>query len=225
MRKALTWRGGYAYTKLCREFLTPDFRTLAIMAKSVQIIKLNELHDALIEFMIVNPNAGLRITSEHFGLSQSWLSIIKNSDAFKALYDSKRDDHFSRLSTTLVEKIQGLAEVGIDELTKRIEEENEDTPPISTPVLRDVTSTALKSLGFGQPKAAANGVQNNNQYNIVVADKEGLARAREKIAHIQESTESKVIEAKTEEIEVEEIKEIKEIINVPEPEQAERKVV
>ena len=155
------------------------------MAQSDQIKSVRPWHETLLEFIIANPRASGPETAMHFGVSESWISIVKNSDAFQELWASRRGEHFSRVSASLVDKVSALADVTIDALTDQVEREKA-TGTASIQSLTEVGNMALKSLGFGakaSPQVQVNAYSNSTN---VFIDKETLARAREARARMQE---------------------------------------
>lgn len=151
--------------------------------------------------MLAHPRASLRETAFYFNVSISWLSIIKTSDAFKELWEKRRNEHFSNVSASVAERVTALAEVSVDALTEQLEKEiNAGTANIDT--LKEVSDMALKSLGFGgkgaQTNAVANNITNNIQNNNIIVDKETLSRAREARKNLQRAQsverETKLIE-------------------------------
>jgi len=154
------------------------------VSASVEIKAVRPWHEALLEFVIANPRASGAETAQHFQVTEAWLSTVKNSDAFQELWAVRRGEHFSRVSSSLVEKVNALAEITVDALTDRIETEK-NMGSVSIAALTEVGEMALKSLGFGAKSHAPinyGPVVNNN----VFIDKETLARAREARAKMQE---------------------------------------
>ena len=134
-------------------------------------------HEELLEYLLVNPRASLQEIALYFGASVSWISIVRNSDAFKELYAQRRGQHFDRVSITVTDRITALADVTIDALTVKMEKNiAADTATIEQ--LKEVGDMALKALGFG--------AKNNTNVNInaptttqnVFVDKATLERAR-----------------------------------------------
>lgn len=145
-------------------------------------------HEELIEFTLANPRASLQEASLYFNVSISWLSIVKNSDAFREMWAKRRPEHFSRVSAGVSERLVALTEVSIDALTNRVEKEvREGTASIAT--LKEVGEMALKSMGFGN-KGVGSPIFNIDtgpkQINNFVVDKDTLARAREAKAKLQD---------------------------------------
>lgn len=135
-------------------------------------------HEELLEFLLVNPRASLQEISVYFNATPSWISIVRNSDAFKELYAQRRQEHFDRVSITVSDRVTALADVTIDALTVKMEKHIQaDTATIEQ--LKEVGDMALKALGFGAK-------QNNNIHisaptntQNVFVDKATLERARE----------------------------------------------
>lgn len=155
------------------------------MAQSAQINNVKAWHEELMDFMLAQPRAGLKETSEYFGVSMSWLSVVKNSDAFKDAWEKRRENHSSAVSVSLVQRVEALAEVALETMTQRLEREGES---IGLSTLREVSETALKSLGFGMRDARAGGSQQAHSItnnNMIVVDRETLARARDARARMQ----------------------------------------
>lgn len=154
------------------------------MAESVQIKSVRAWHEELIDFMLAQPRAGLKETSDYFGVSMSWVSIVKNSDAFKNEWEKRRALHSSAVSVSIVERVEALAEVCLETMTEKLEREGAS---VGLTTLREISETALKSLGFGQRNdaRAGNTFQNNVTNNVMVVDRETLARAREARTRMQ----------------------------------------
>lgn len=156
------------------------------VAQSVQIKSLRAWHEELMDFMLAMPRAGLKETSDYFGVSMSWISIVKNSDAFQNEWEKRRAEHSSAVSVSIVERVEALAEVALETMTEKLEREGAS---VGLTTLREISETALKSLGFGNRNdvragaGAQIGVQNNN---MIVVDRETLARAREARIRMQE---------------------------------------
>lgn len=154
------------------------------MAQSVQVKTVRDWHESLIDYIIANPGATLRVKAQVFGVSMSWLSILENSDSFKEAMKARRDEHFENLSNGIVEKLGATADMLIEEINSRLQKDGSQAIPFNT--LKDTADMALKHLGFGAKGFGAvgghqsAGVINNN--TIVVQDKAALAEARAAMA-------------------------------------------
>lgn len=149
-------------------------------------------HEELLEFIIANPRASGAETALFFNVSESWISIVKNSDAFQELWATRRGEHFSKVSANIAERVTALAEVTVDALTKKVEQETrEGSASIGT--LKEVSDMALRSLGFGGGRGAPTIQLNTNGPTQVFIDKDTLARAREAKAKLHANSGTPVL--------------------------------
>lgn len=142
-----------------------------------QIQKLNHRHDAIAEWLIANPDKTLGECAATFGYTQSWLSIIVNSDAFRAVYEAKLGEYHDERIVPLRDKVHGIANRAVEKLGVSLDAATDPD------FILDVADKMLNRLGYG---AKASGGQTNiMQNNLTVihsVDSEALARARERLA-------------------------------------------
>lgn len=147
-------------------------------------------HEELLEFIIANPRASGAETALYFNVTESWLSIVKNSDAFRELWAKRRPEHFSRVSAGVSEKLTALAEVTLDALTDVVEKEKrEGNATVAS--LRETAEMTLKAMGFGNKShntpVHVGDINVHQQNNIIQVDRDTLARAREAKARMAET--------------------------------------
>ena len=141
------------------------------------------MHEAISDYLIANPEARGGDVAEFFKVSESWLSIIKNSDAFKQFHSAKRKEHFDNVSADVVAKLTATAEMSLDEINFRLEAGNREKL-----TLRDLGETAkiaLGGLGFGRDRGGGSTTINDNR-TLVVNDAVALAKARERQGQLRE---------------------------------------
>lgn len=148
-----------------------------------QIKKVNWWHEAIFEWMISNPEASLRQCAEAFKVTQSWLSVIINSDVFKERFADRRDEHFSNVSRNVAEQVNGLASLSLDVLEERIERERDN---IGLSMVKETAEMALKASGYIGPKPPA-GREGNTYFlpGSVQVDKQTLEDARASMKQIE----------------------------------------
>ena len=151
------------------------------MAQSAQIAKVRYNHNAMIDWMIANPACSLGAMAIEFEVTQSWISTVVNSDIFKAKLAERQDLHFDNISSSLTEKLTGVAHVGVEKVGELLED-CEDLRAAS-----DATDKLLSRMGYGAPHGGARGREAQAPvYNTVIQVSEGitkadLARARQRL--------------------------------------------
>lgn len=151
------------------------------MSQSASIKKVRAWHEELLEFILANPRASGAEIALYFNVTEAWVSTVKNSDAFQELWAKRRGEHFSRVSSSISDKVVALAEVTVDALTDEIEKKKRKNE-LEIQTLTEVSNMALKALGFGMKRESVNspGVNVNvNTGPTYVVDKDTLARARD----------------------------------------------
>ena len=153
------------------------------MADSAQLLSISKSwHEELATFLIKHPELSMGQVARYFKVSISWLSVVKNSDAFKDYYEARRAEVNSMISMTLADKVNALAELGVEQLTERVAE-HANGKEMGLDALVGVTDLALKSLGFGGkkdiPAAAGNTL-------VVIGDQQALQEARKSLKAVRE---------------------------------------
>lgn len=139
-------------------------------------------HEALVFWLLANPEKDLRDCALYFGYSQAWISCIVHSDAFRERYKEQQDKLASQLGVDILGRLQSAADIALAGLTRKLEEaENPE-------FLLDATDKLLNRLGYA-PKAQPLGVvvNNTNAVNVNVSVDPGLLQAaREKMVEHSE---------------------------------------
>lgn len=128
----------------------------------VQVMRLSNRHEAILEFMVANPTVRLGDVAAEFDVTQAWLSCIVHSDAFQEALRKKRDEVFLPAALTLQEKLTGMAHLVLDKLGEEI-----DNGKVSAPLLLETGNSVLDRLGYGT-KAPGGGpaAQTNVFYGV-----------------------------------------------------------
>lgn len=160
---------------------------------AVQVQSVGWWHERLADWMIANPDKMLKDAAKFFNCSQGWISILKNSDCFKE-YWARRSAEASDMNSasTLIAKTGALAELALDRLLEKMETPSE---ALQAPFLLQTADTALRRLGYGQPKPAP-GQQpggGNVTVNIGLVSPERLAAAREKMKRLHGVTVEEIV--------------------------------
>ncbi len=144
---------------------------------ATQIKKINWWHKSIFDWEIANPSLKLNDCAKAFGVSATWLSIIRNSDIFIEYAALRREEHNNNVSKTVIERVEDVADISLEVLEERIRNERRT---LGLGIVNNTAEMALKALGFGQKPS---GRGEGTQVNVILggADPALLARAREKM--------------------------------------------
>jgi hypothetical protein len=145
----------------------------------IEIKSVSHLHEAIMNWMLLNPGLPMKYCAKEFGVSQAWLSTLKNSHLFAAKLQEKQEALDSEVRQRVVglnEKLHGIAEMSVERLSEMVEQTKDPK------LLLDVTDRVLHRLGYGQkPSAPGQGAHIGEQNNFYVTSSQELAQARAKI--------------------------------------------
>lgn len=141
---------------------------------ATQIKKVNWWHKSIFDWEIANPSLKMKDCAVAFGVSETWLSIIRNSDIYMEYAALRREEHNDNVSKTVIERVEDVADVSLEVLEERIRAERKT---LGLGIVNNAAEMALKALGFGQ-KSSSRG---DTQINVILgaADPALLERARE----------------------------------------------
>jgi hypothetical protein len=128
--------------------------------------KMNWWYGAIINWMIANPQKRLYDCARELNVTQAWLSVIINTDMFKAELARRQEALGEHVTLSLSDKIAGVAHMALDAQLAELEE-----GMLSGKDLRETSTMALKALGFIGDKPAQ-AVQVNNNFGPVVTREE-----------------------------------------------------
>ena len=115
--------------------------------------KLSVKHDAIMQWLIANPQLSLSTCALQFNITQAWLSTIIHSDIFQSKYKELLQGQYDERILPLRDKLVGVTARALDRVSEKLDT-CEDAE-----LLLDVANKGLKALGFGSgPKVA---IQNN----------------------------------------------------------------
>lgn len=124
----------------------------------VQVLRLSNRHEAILEYMIANPTRKLGEVAAEFDVTPAWLSVLIHSDTFQEQLRKKRDEVFHPAALTLQERLTGMAHLALDKLGEEI-----DNGKVSPALLLETSNSVLDRLGYGT-KPAGNGGGNTNVF-------------------------------------------------------------
>lgn len=149
------------------------------MAESVQIKTVGWWHEQLATWMFANPDGRLADAARYFDKSISWISIVKNSDAFKLYYANRSDQAFGGVLGDINQKTAAMTEIALDAINEKLERESSFLP---LPSLLEIADTGLKRMGYGA-KLPSQQPLNVNVGVVISQDELSKARAKMLVAH------------------------------------------
>lgn len=126
-----------------------------------QVKNMREKHRELLRHIVADPAQSNKELAQKIRVTPGWVSIVRNSDVFKAIMERVQEDMDVQLSHGIVDQLGGVASQTIERLHELVPQSNDIKE------LTDVMDSALDRLGYS-PKRGAPSVtinQQNNQQN------------------------------------------------------------
>lgn len=135
------------------------------------------------DLMLLNPSMKLSELSEELGKSPNWISLIRNSDAFKAYFEYRRKEFNQEQAARITGSLNEVAAKALEIVVSRLDKGNGAAVPLE--LAADIGMKALDRLGYGSKGSGAavnvNINQNNGQNGVVALDAAELRAARDRI--------------------------------------------
>src|SRR5712664_2297763 len=110
------------------------------------IKSLNFSHEAIIRWMLENPEKTLGECARSFNYTQSWLSIIIHSDAFQAKFHELNGNADALVVADIPAKMRGVASMALEGLADQVEAAVQDRTIAPRDFLLKTSEALLKSL-------------------------------------------------------------------------------
>lgn len=123
---------------------------------AIQIKSVRWHHDRIIDFILAHPTAPTQAEiAAHFGFTQSWISIIINSDAFRHRLEERKAELVDPvIAASIEERLNALAKRSLDKLLDRLD----SGVPVSN---SDLVAMAKLGVGDKNTRPAQPQAQNN----------------------------------------------------------------
>lgn len=166
---------------------------ISVPAPKPTIKKLNFSHEAIIRWMLENPEKSLGDCAAHFNYTRSWLSIIVHSDAFQAKLRMLQEEADALVVADIPSQLRGTASIAIEALSAQVELAAKDQTPAPRDFLLKSSEMLLKSLGYGagNTRISVSAPNGNVQVNHGV-NADALSRARARITSPRTNEEKEV---------------------------------
>lgn len=137
-----------------------------------QIQDMNHTHEGILRWLLLNPDRPLRDCAAYMGVTQSWLSVIINSDCFRERLKELQGEFNIRVVQSLEEKLTTATNVALDRLITCVEASQDEQYILAA------ADKLLKSKGFGARANIPQGPTVNN-YVLQGVDASFLTQQRE----------------------------------------------
>lgn len=128
--------------------MTVPVRPLETGNYQVGISRVRYSHDAMIDLVLAQPMISQRDIAKHFGYTETWVSVIFNSDAFQARLAQRKADLVDPiLSATLDDRLRAVAQKSLDIVLEKLHQ-----PVVGFKDALEAATMATKGLGMGQAK-------------------------------------------------------------------------
>ena len=112
--------------------------------------KLRYTHDAMIDEIIVNPSVSQGEIAQRFGFTETWVSIVINSDAFQEkLAERKAQLVDPKISASVEDRLAGIAARSLDRIAEKL-----DSPTAGN--IKIMELVAIAKLGVGDRNITKN---------------------------------------------------------------------
>lgn len=135
--------------------LLSDETEIAAATNTIQ--KLSARHIQIMEFILFNPKMKLGDVAKRFGVTQNWLSVIINSDLFKAELRTRIETMRAMNDVRMATELSEVAFGGLKKMKELLDHEDCDPKTV-----KEFTGTALEALGYIGKSAMPSGGGNVN---------------------------------------------------------------
>lgn len=150
------------------------------------ITKTQYYHSRIIDWIIANPGGKMQDCAKFVNRAPSTLSLIVNSDLFKAALEQRKREFQAMHDFGIIERTTRVATSALDAILTTIDKKRDNIP---LDVLNEVADAALTRLGYGAapaaPSAPVINTQNANVY--IEASRQDLEEARMALRQAQET--------------------------------------
>jgi hypothetical protein len=137
------------------------------------VSKVSNMHVAIMDYMLANPAARRAEIAAEFKVSQGWLSIVINSDAFQELLSKRQEQFFGAVVAPIRAKMLGVVDQALDRISEQV-------PLMESGAALETADTLLHRLGFAPTKIVQPQQGAMMQQNNYFVGSEVLNSAREK---------------------------------------------
>lgn len=111
----------------------------------MEIDRIRYTHTDMIDFILANPGCTQRALAQRYGYTESWVSVVMSSDAWRAAMETRRAEVVDpALVATIDERFRALTNRSLDRLMQKLE-----APTVSDQVVLRAVELGAKAMGVG----------------------------------------------------------------------------
>lgn len=123
----------------------------SVVPTARQLTKVRYSHDAMIDILVENPWVHQNQLASHFGYSPAWVSIVMNTDMFKARLAQRREELIDpALRASLEERFRAVVTKSLEVLQDKLSQ-----PTVPDNLVLRAVELGAKALGMGGNAPAA----------------------------------------------------------------------
>ena len=127
-----------------------------------EIAKVRYTHDAIIDEILINPAISQGEIAKQFGFTQTWVSIVINSDSFQERLAERKGQLIDpAIQATINQRLDAIAKRSLDKIIERL-----DSPTSGSIKNADLISMAKLGVGDKNTRPAGPQIQQNNLYVV-----------------------------------------------------------
>jgi len=121
---------------------------------SPQVAKVSYTHDAMIDMLVANPWISQNELAKKFGYTVPWISIVINSDAFKARLAARRLELVDpTIAASMDERFRAVVQQSLEVLSEKLAQPASQVPDNLALRAAELGAKALGLGGNAPPKA------------------------------------------------------------------------
>jgi hypothetical protein len=141
------------------------------------VTELKPWHKMIVDMQIARPGITQRQLAEHFDVAENWLSILMQTDAFRAYSDERFAAYREELENRVIDRAINVTEKALERSKEKLDSDEKMT--VSEIV--NVGRFAASVTGLDKPKAIA---PTQNNFMLIGAHPDALKEARARQAEI-----------------------------------------
>lgn len=141
------------------------------------IKELSHTHLSFMDWILENPEKGLKEMSAYYGYTMSWLSRVINSDIFQAKLAERRKDIELRICDDIPTRLRGLGQAVIEKMEEQLQ--NSQDPRF----IRESFDSIMHRIGYAPSGKVALSATGPVQINQFVVSREELQAMQGRILH------------------------------------------